>query len=97
MQLFKKYIFRSDAQKNNLKMAAIDLINRRAEEFKASDVLNKLPKEWALSTIAPALMKMSKSSIHKVSIILARILTNQSNIRSGVQFLFCLHFAVLYG
>ena len=50
-------------------MAAIDLLNRRAEEFKASDVLNKLPKDWALSTIAPALMKMSKSSIHKVSII----------------------------
>ena len=44
----------------------MDLLNRRAEEFQASDVLLRLPPEWSLATIAPALIKMSKGSIHKV-------------------------------
>ena len=44
----------------------MDLLNRRAEEFQASDVLVRLPPEWSLAAIAPALIKMAKGSIHKV-------------------------------
>ena len=44
----------------------MDLLNRRAEEFQASDVLLRLPPEWSLAAIAPALIKMAKGSIHKV-------------------------------
>ena len=46
----------------------MDLLNRRAEEFQASDVLLRLPPEWSLAAIAPALIKMAKGSIHKVYI-----------------------------
>ena len=56
---------KSDDQANKLKMAAINLINRRAEEFKASEIIHKLPNDWALSTINPALMKMTKASQQK--------------------------------
>ena len=47
----------------------MDLLNRRAEEFQASDVLLRLPPEWSLAAIAPALIKMAKGSIHKVCYI----------------------------
>ena len=56
---------KSDEQANKLKMVAINLINRRAEEFKASEIIHKLPNDWALSTINPALMKMTKASQQK--------------------------------
>ena len=62
------YNFRTEEQRNNQKLVTMDLLNRRAEEFQASDVLLKLPPEWSLATIAPALIKMAKGSIHKVHI-----------------------------
>ena len=54
--------FRTEEQRDNQKLVAMDLLNRRAEEFQASDVLLRLPPEWSLATIAPALIKMSKGS-----------------------------------
>lgn len=58
--------FRTEEQRDNQKLVAMDLLNRRAEEFQASDVLLRLPPEWSLAAIAPALIKMAKGSIHKV-------------------------------
>ena len=60
--------FRTEEQRDNQKLVAMDLLNRRAEEFQASDVLLRLPPEWSLAAIAPALIKMAKGSIHKVYI-----------------------------
>ena len=47
-------------------MAAIDLLNRRADEFNPVEVLTILPSTWALKAIEPALIKLTRASMHKV-------------------------------
>ena len=54
-------------EKTTQKLAAIDLLNRRGDEFRATEVLERLPNDWSLSALAPALMKMTKASTHRVS------------------------------
>lgn len=48
-------------------MAAIDLLNRRADEFNPVEVLTILPSNWALKAIEPALVKLTRASMHKVT------------------------------
>ena len=55
-------------EKTTQKLAAIDLLNRRGDEFRATEVLERLPNDWSLSALAPALMKMTKASTHRVSL-----------------------------
>ena len=52
------------------KLAALDLLNRRGNEFGPTDVLQLLPDEWSLAAIAPALMKMTKESTRRVSMLM---------------------------
>lgn len=59
------------SQADSQKLAAIDLLNRRADEFRPVEVLEKLPNDWSLSIIAPALIKMTKASTHRVIINLS--------------------------
>jgi hypothetical protein len=54
-------------QQDALRLAAIDLLNRRGDEFRPKQVLEILPDGWSLSAIAPALTKMTRASLHKVS------------------------------
>ncbi len=44
----------------------IDMLNRRGEEVNPIEVVGILPDTWSISAIAPALIKMTKTSLHKV-------------------------------
>jgi len=80
--------YRTEEQRDNQKLVAMDLLNRRAEEFQASDVLIRLPPEWSLAAIAPALIKMAKGSIHKKRMVhIEKSLSESVNLSSKLELL----------
>ena len=54
-------------EKDALKHTAMDLLNRRGNEFRASEALEKIPANWSLAAIYPAIEKMTQKSLHTVS------------------------------
>ena len=54
-------------EQDQQKSAAIDLLNRRGNEFRLAEVLPKLPSDWSLSSLCEGLMKMTKASTHLVT------------------------------
>lgn len=48
----------------DLKMAAVDLLNRHGEVFDAVRVLQLLPEEWSLQLIRPFLARAVRASMH---------------------------------
>ena len=46
----------------------MDLLNRRGNEFRASEALEKIPTNWSLAAIYPAIEKMTQKSLHTVSV-----------------------------
>ena len=59
---------RSQAEeKDALTQAAKDLLNRRAHEFRPSEVITAIPTQWSIKSIQPALEKMTRKSLQLVS------------------------------
>ena len=56
------------AEKDALTQTAMDLLNRRGNEFRASEALEKIPTNWSLAAIYPAIEKMTQKSLHTVSV-----------------------------
>ena len=56
-----------EGEKDALQQAAIDLLNRRGNEFKPSETLEKIPPHWPIKSIQPALEKLTLTSLRKVS------------------------------
>lgn len=54
-------------EKDALKQTAMDLLNRRGNEFRASEALEKIPTNWSLAAIYPAIEKITQKSLHTVS------------------------------
>ncbi|CAF99758.1 unnamed protein product, partial [Tetraodon nigroviridis] len=48
----------------DLKMAAVDLLNRHGEVFDAARVLQLLPEEWSLQLLRPFLARAVRASMH---------------------------------
>lgn len=48
----------------DLKMAAVDLLNRHGEVFDAVRVLQLLPEEWSLQLLRPFLVRAVRASMH---------------------------------
>lgn len=48
----------------DLKMAAVDLLNRHGEVFDAVRVLQLLPEEWSLQLLRPFLARAVRASMH---------------------------------
>lgn len=48
----------------DLKMAAVDLLNRHGEVFNAVRVLELLPEEWSLQLLRPFLARAVRASMH---------------------------------
>ena len=59
-------------EKDALKQTAMDLLNRRGTEFRASEALEKIPTNWSLAAIYPAIEKITQKSLHTVSACLKK-------------------------
>jgi len=75
-------------EKTTQKLAAIDLLNRRGDEFRATEVLERLPNDWSLSALAPALMKMTKASTHRKRMVhMEKSLSKSVNLSANLELL----------
>lgn len=52
------------SRSGDLKMAAVDLLNRHGEVFDAARVLQLLPEEWSLQLLRPFLARAVRASMH---------------------------------
>ena len=60
-------VFYSSEEQEELCGPAIDLMNRRAAQMDALQVLTTIPDQWSVSAISEALQTLLKKSLHDVS------------------------------